>query len=60
MSGSGLGLAIAKELTEAPGGTISISSVLNERTTVTLAFPAADTSGQEQPTDGKTTLEAKK
>jgi two-component system OmpR family sensor kinase len=43
--GSGLGLAIAKELTEAQGGTISISSVLDEGTTVTLSFPAARVQG---------------
>ncbi len=39
--GSGLGLAIAKELIEAQGGTITISSVPGEGTTVTIRFRAA-------------------
>lgn len=36
VSGNGLGLAIARELIEAQGGTISISSVPNKGTTVTI------------------------
>jgi two-component system OmpR family sensor kinase len=37
--GSGLGLAIARELIEAQGGTIEISSILGTGTTVTIRFP---------------------
>lgn len=39
--GSGLGLAIAKELIEAQGGAITITSVQGEGTTVAIRFPAA-------------------
>lgn len=39
--GSGLGLSIAKSMIEAQGGTISIASVLDRGTTVTLRFPRA-------------------
>ena len=41
MSGNGLGLAIAKELIEAQGGTISISSTPADGTTVTIQLRAA-------------------
>lgn len=43
VGGSGLGLAIAKELVEAQGGTIGISSVPGTGTTVTIRFPGAVT-----------------
>ena len=43
VGGSGLGLAIAKELVEAQGGTIRISSVPGAGTTVTIRFPGAVT-----------------
>lgn len=38
--GSGLGLSIAKELIEAHGGTIAMSSIVAEGTTVTIRLPA--------------------
>lgn len=38
--GSGVGLAIVKRIMEKHGGTVSISSILNQGTTVTLNFPA--------------------
>lgn len=40
VGGSGLGLSIAKELVEAHGGTIAISSIVDQGTTVTLRLPA--------------------
>jgi two-component system OmpR family sensor kinase len=40
VSGNGLGLAIAKELIEAQGGTISISSAPGQGTTVTIRLQA--------------------
>jgi two-component system, OmpR family, sensor kinase len=39
VGGSGLGLSIAKELVEAHGGTIAISSIVGEGTTVTIQLP---------------------
>jgi PAS domain S-box-containing protein len=39
IKGSGLGLIIAKQFTELLGGKISISSKIDESTTVTLTFP---------------------
>jgi signal transduction histidine kinase len=43
IGGSGLGLSIAKELVEAHGGTIAISSSVAKGTTVTLRLPAHHT-----------------
>jgi len=39
--GSGIGLAIVRELTEAMGGDVSVSSMLGDGTTFTLRFPIA-------------------
>ncbi len=38
--GTGLGLAISRSLVEAHGGTLTLDSVLNEGTTVTIILPA--------------------
>jgi two-component system OmpR family sensor kinase len=42
VGGSGLGLSIAKELVEAQGGTITISSTLGVGTLVSIRFPAVE------------------
>jgi two-component system sensor histidine kinase BaeS len=42
-AGSGLGLAIARDLVEAQGGTIELSSTKGQGTRVSLAFPAPAT-----------------
>lgn len=40
--GSGIGLAVTEEIVTLHGGTVDISSVVNEGTTVTVTLPAAD------------------
>lgn len=48
VGGSGLGLAIAKELVEAQGGTIGISSSPGHGTSVTIRFPALPRKSQQK------------
>jgi PAS domain S-box-containing protein len=43
--GSGLGLPIAKWITEAHGGTISLTSIVDQGTTVTVRLPLSSTAG---------------
>jgi PAS domain S-box-containing protein len=43
--GSGLGLPIAKWITEAHGGTISLTSIVDHGTTVTVRLPLSNTAG---------------
>ena len=40
--GSGIGLAVTEEIVTLHGGTVDISSVVNEGVTVTVTLPAAD------------------
>jgi signal transduction histidine kinase len=52
--GAGLGLSIVKSLTELHGGSISLSSMPNEGTTVVCRFPAEGPAAQrpaEEPDD---------
>ncbi len=47
MGGTGLGLAIAKEFVQACGGDITIESVPNEGTEVSITLPITNLSGEE-------------
>lgn len=53
--GSGLGLTIARKLLERMHGEISIESVKNEGTTVTIVLPAAGNKADTQSNDSETT-----
>jgi signal transduction histidine kinase len=52
-SGSGLGLAIVRSLVEKHGGTITIESVLEQGTRMTVRLPAKLVAGAK-PADAKT------
>ena len=45
--GSGLGLAIVKHAVRRLGGTIAVTSVWQQGTTMTVVLPLADVAGQE-------------
>lgn len=47
--GSGLGLSISRQLAEMMDGSIEVSSVLNEGTTMTLILPLVESSAPEMP-----------
>jgi signal transduction histidine kinase len=47
-SGVGLGLYIAKQLVEAMGGSLSVSSVMNQGATFTLRLPASPEAGDAE------------
>ncbi len=47
--GTGLGLAIVKSIMQVHDGDVSVSSELNQGTTVTLKFPDAQTNGASTP-----------